>query len=82
MPSPTKASKLSSIPPPNKVPNSFAIDYVYLQGLPLKETQANLDLATSLPHNNQTKDPKPSCVTTPSIPTPTRTTLSLQEPSM
>ena len=60
MPSPTKASKISSILPPNKAPNSLAIDYVYLQGLPLKETQDNLDLATNLSHTSQTKDPKPS----------------------
>ena len=82
MPSPTKASNLSSMPPPKKAPNSSAIDYVYLQGLPLKETQANLDLATSLSHTSQTKDPKPSCATTPIIPTPTSTSLSLQEPTM
>ena len=82
MPSPTKASKLSSIPPPNKTPTSPAIYDEYPQELPLKETQANLDLATSLSHTSQTKDPKPSCATTPIIPTPTSTSLSLQEPTM
>ena len=65
MPSPSKASKLSSILPPNKVPNSSAIYDVYLQGLPLKETQDNLHLATNLSHNSQTKDPKPSFIDTP-----------------
>ena len=30
MPSPTKEYNLSSMPPPNKAPNSSAIDYVYL----------------------------------------------------
>ena len=32
----SKVSKLSNIPPPKKAPNSFSIDYVYPQGLPLK----------------------------------------------
>ena len=82
IPSPSKASNISNIPPPKKVPNSFAIDHVYLQGLPRKETQANFDLATNVSHTSQTKDPKPSCVTTPIIPTPTSPSLSLQEPTM
>ncbi|MFA1226130.1 hypothetical protein, partial [Klebsiella pneumoniae] len=82
MPSSTKASKLSSMPPPNKTPNSPAIYDEYPQELPLKETQANPNLATSLSHTSQTKDPKPSCATTPIIPTPTSTSLSLQEPTM
>ena len=82
MPSPSKASNISNIPPPNKAPNSFSIDYVYLQGLPLKEIQANLDLATNLSHNSQAKDPKPPCATTPIIPTPTIPSLSLQELTM
>ena len=55
---------------------------MYLQGLPLKETQANLDLAASLSHNTQTKGPKPSFIDTPIIPTPTIPSLSLQELTM
>ena len=38
MPSPSKVSNLSNITPSNKALNSFTIDYVYLQGLPIKET--------------------------------------------
>ena len=62
--------------PPNKAPNSPAIHDEYPQEMPLKETQANLDLATSLSHT-QTADPKLSCATTPIIPTSTSTSLSL-----
>lgn len=58
------------------------IDYVYPQRLPLKETQANLDLAMNLSHIIQTKDLKPPCVATPIIPTPTIPPLSLQGPIM
>lgn len=58
MTSPSKVSNLSNMPPPNKAPNSFSINYVYPQGLPLKETQANLDLDENLSHSTQTKDPK------------------------
>ena len=55
MSSPSKVSKLSNIPQPNKDPNSFAIDYVYLHGFPLKETQANLDLVAKLSHTRKLK---------------------------
>ena len=34
-------SKIYYIPPTNKPPTAIPIDYVYPQGLPLKESQAN-----------------------------------------
>jgi hypothetical protein len=55
-------SKLSNMPPSNKEPNAFHVHNVYPQGLPLKETQANLHLDRNLFHATMPKDP----ITTPS----------------
>ena len=62
-------SKLSNMPPSNKEPNAFHIHNVYPQGLPLKETQANLHLATNLFHATNPKYPQPSCTTMPTLST-------------
>lgn len=83
MHSASKVSKLSNIPPQNKAPHSFSVDHVYLQGLPLKKTQDNLDLVAKLSHTTQTKGPKPTyAATTPIMPTPTIPSLYVQEPTM
>ncbi|MDF3675379.1 hypothetical protein [Enterobacter hormaechei] len=70
-------SKLSNMPPSNKEPNAFHIDYVYPQGLPLKETQANLHLAANLFHATNPKHPQPSCTT---MPNPSTTPFTLHSP--
>ena len=41
------------------------MEYAYPQGLPLKETQANLHLVVNLFHATRPKEPKPSCTTMP-----------------
>ena len=41
------------------------VPYSYPQGLPLKETQANLHLATNTFDNAKPKEPKPSCTIMP-----------------
>jgi len=51
-------SKLSNMPPSNKEPNAFHVHNVYPQGLPLKETQANLHLAANFFHGTKPKDPR------------------------
>ena len=78
----SKVSNLSNTYSPNKELATPPVDYVYPQRLPLKETQANLDLAENLSHTTQTKDPKPPYAATPIIPTPTIPPLSLQDPIM
>ena len=60
-----KSSNIFNVPPSNKEPNTFCVDYVYPQGLPLKETQANLHLASNLFHATNPKYPQPSCTTMP-----------------
>ena len=81
-PSP-KTSKLSNILPSNKGPNAFhAIPYSYPQGLPLKETQANLHLAENPFHASKTKNPQPSCDAMSTIPTLASASLPLQDPIM
>ena len=53
-----KTSKLSNILPSKKGPNSFhVVPYSYPQGLPLKETQANLHLDENTFHASKTKHP-------------------------
>ena len=52
---------------------------MYPQGLPLKETQANLHSIVNLFNATKTKDPKPSCTI---MPTPIIPSLPLQEPIM
>ncbi len=78
---PCQLSKLSNTYSPKEL-TTPSIDYVYPQRLPLKETQANINLAANLSHTTQTKDPKPPCVAPPIIPTPAIPPLSLQEPVM
>lgn len=71
--------KLSNIPPSNKDPNSFHNDYVYPQGLPLKEIQANLHLATNFFHASKVIDSKPSCAIIPIVPISNEHPSSLRE---
>lgn len=52
---------------------------MYPQGLPLKETQANLHLATNLFHATKTKDAQPSCDSMPTMFTSTSHSLSPQD---
>lgn len=55
---------------------------MYPQEIPLKETQADLHLATNDFNSMKTKDPKPSYDSMPTIPTSTSSLLSLQDSSM
>ena len=75
-------SNISNIPPSNKEPNSLYVDLSYPQGLPLKETQASLNLVAKLFNATKTKDPKHACIDTPIIPTSCSPSLSLQDPTM
>ena len=72
-----KTSKLSNIPLSKKERNAFHIDYAYPQGLPLKESQANIHLAANLFHATKTKNPQFSCAT---MPTPHATPLPFHSP--
>ena len=53
------------------------MQYVYPQGLPLKETQANLHLAAKIFNDTKAKYPQPSCTT---MPTPSTTPFTLHFP--
>lgn len=70
-------SKLSNMPLSKKELNAFHIDYVYPQGICLKETQVNLHFAANLFHATTTKNPQYSCAT---MPTPHATPLPLHSP--
>ena len=48
------------------------VPYSYPQGLPLKETQANLHLATNTFDNAKPKEPKPSCAIMPTLVSPSQ----------
>ena len=61
-PKDSESLKSSTNPSSNKDPNDFhAVPYSYPQGLPLRETQAKLHLATNTSNNAKPKEPKPSC---------------------
>ena len=78
-----KTSHLSNIIPLKKGPNYFhAVPYSYPQGLPLKETQANLHLAKNPFHASKTKHPQTSCDTMSAMPTSASPSLPLQDPIM
>lgn len=77
-----KNSKLSNMHPLRKEPNSFHIDHSYHQGLPLKETQANLHLDENLFHATKTKDLQISWDAMLTIPTLANPWLSLQDTTM
>ena len=47
-------SKLSNITPSNKECSAFHMEYVYPQRIPLKETQANLELTENFFHTSKT----------------------------
>lgn len=53
-----KNSNLPNMNPSNKEPSAFHMDYVYPQGLPLKETQANLHLAEKNFNASKPKGPQ------------------------
>ena len=57
-------SNLSNMPPSNKKSGAFHMQYVYPQGLPLKETQANLHFPTNSFHATKPKDRSTSPSTT------------------
>ena len=62
-PKASKSFRSSINPSSNKDSNAFhAVPYSYLQGLPLKETQANLHLAANTFNNAKPKELKPSYV--------------------
>ena len=65
----TKTLNISIINSSKKELNSIHIGYAYPQGLPLKETQANLHLVANLFNTTKTKDPQPSCDVMPTMPT-------------
>jgi hypothetical protein len=52
--------------------NFHAVPYSYPQGLSLKETQANLHLATNTSNNAKSKEPKPSCTIMPTSASPSQ----------
>ena len=60
---PPNTSNISNMLLSNKEMNAFHVQYAYPQGLPLKETQANLHLATNLFHATKPKDPSTNSFT-------------------
>ena len=52
------------------LPNAFHAIYSHPQGLPLKETQANLHLVANTFDNAKPKEPKPSCAIMPTLASP------------
>ena len=57
------------------LPNAFHASYFHPQGLPLKETQANLHLAANTFDNVKPKEPKPSCTIMPTSASPSSSIL-------
>lgn len=59
----------SNTPPSNILPNAFHSSYAYPQGIPLKETQANIPFAANIFHTAEAKYSQPSYNTMLAMPT-------------
>ena len=67
----SKSFKSFTNPSSNNGPNAFhVVPYSYPQGLPLKETKANLHLAPNTSNNSKPKEPNPSCAIMPTSASP------------
>lgn len=74
------SSNIHVSPKASNLSNDFHSSYSYPQGLPPKETQANLHLNTNLFHATKAKDTQPSCNSMPDIPTFSNSLFSLHSP--